>query len=448
MENSQQHSKHKNARHDKQTRYLSQAIQLEESVNPHIIHTTLIMVSLALLTFITWAALTNINEVARTPGEVVPYGYQQTVQHLEGGIVKRINVRDGDVVQQGDVLMELDDSIVKEDLERAMSKQLFLQKQAERLRAFVEGRTPDFSKFVGVTDAMITDQKAFFDGMRTAREKEAQIVRDQITQKEQNLLSIQSDLKMSKESLSIAKDMYNRRLTLNRKGYVSDMQLLENKRQVKELEADVQRQTNNIGIAESEILEFEDRLQSLSAGHVDDAHERLSQVLNDEAQNIKVIDKLEERISRLKIRAPSHGLVKGLTVNTIGAVIAPGATLMEIVPLDKSLEISVKISPRDIGHLELGQPVQVKFSTFDFSRYGFIRGQLAQISATTFAGEQGERYYQGRVLVDRNYVGDDPRNIIMPGMTVMADIITGNKTILQYMLKPIHISLKTAFTER
>lgn len=145
---------------------------------------------------------------------------------------------------------------------------------------------------------------------------------------------------------------------------------------------------------------------------------------------------------------PSRGLVKGLSVNTIGEVIQPGQTIMEIIPLDKALEVAVKISPQDIGHLKVGQAVQVKFSTFDFSRYGSIAGHLEQISATTFSGENGDRYYQGRILLDQNHVGVNPENMIMPGMTVMADVITGDKTILQYMLKPIHVSLKTAFTER
>ena len=108
----------------------------------------------------------------------------------------------------------------------------------------------------------------------------------------------------------------------------------------------------------------------------------------------------------------------------------------------------MKISPQDIGHLKVGQAVQVKFSTYDFSRYGFVKGTLDQISATTFQGDKGERFYQGRILLDQNYVGNDPDNVVMPGMTVMADVITGEKTILQYMLKPIHLSMKTAFTER
>lgn len=433
---------------EKQTKYLSQAIQLEEAVNPHIIRATMTMISLAIFVFLCWAGFTNINEVARTPGEVVPAGYQQTVQHLEGGIIKDINVAEGDVVSQGQILIAMDDGSIKEDLERAQSKQISLTQQGERLRAFLDNRAPNFSQTEGVTDAMISDQKAFFESMSIARNKEKEIISDQILQKTQSIRTLQTDLETARQTLKIDEDMYARRQKLNKQGYASDMQLLADQKQVQERKGEIKRLENQIIVANSEIEEFKGRLESLSARHRDEVNERLDAVLTDMAQNGALIEKLEERIGRLQIKAPAHGLVQGLSVNTIGAVIQPGQTIMEIVPLDKNLEIAVKISPQDIGHLKVGQNVQVKFSTFDFSRYGSVQGKLEQISASTFSGDKGERYYQGRVALAQNYVGGDPENIIMPGMTVMADVITGDKTILQYMLKPIHRSLKTAFTER
>ena len=433
---------------EKQTRYLSQAIQLEEAVNPHIIRATMTMVSLAILVFIVWAGFTNINEVARTPGEVVPHGYQQTVQHLEGGMVKAINVHEGDVVDEGQVLVRLNDASLKEDIERARVKQLGLEMQAERLRAFVDGREPDFSKFNQANERMVSDQRAFFEGMRTARQKEEHVIRDQIAEKRHMVLSLSNDLETARANLEIEENIYVRKVDLNKKGYTSDMQLLSHERDLNEMKGKIKSLENRKLGAEAEITEYENRLASLSATHRDEAYEKLSEVEAEQSQNIEIIQKMEERIGRLDIRAPSRGLVKGVAVNTIGAVIQPGQTIMEIVPLDKNLVVEVKISPQDIGHLKIGQPVQVKFSTFDFSRYGSVRGQLDHISATTFSGNQGERYYQGRVLLAQSHVGANPDNVIMPGMTAMADVITGRKTILQYMLKPIHISLRTAFTER
>lgn len=436
------------SKREKQTRFLSQAIQLEEAVNPHIIRATMSMVSLAIIAFLIWAGLTNINEVARTPGEVVPQGYQQTVQHFEGGIVKAIHVHEGQVVKEGQPLITLEDSILKDDLERVLVKQVGLELQEERLRAFIEGRRPNFRSLTNATGQMVEDEGTFFEGMRAAREKEQTIIRAQIEDRRQRIEALKSDLITARENLSIAEDMYQRRLSLNEKGYASDIRLLEDKRSLNQAKGELRRIQNETVSGRAEISEYEERLESLSARHRDEALERLSLVATEKAQNMEIVHKLKERMSRLDLRAPARGFVKGLNINTVGAVVQPGQTLLEIVPLDKHLEVAVKISPQDIGHIKVGQPVEVKFSTFDFSRYGSVTGQLEHISATTFAGEKGERYYQGRVLLEADYVGNDPGNRIMPGMTVMADIITGKKTILEYMLRPIHISLKTAFTER
>ena len=198
----------------------------------------------------------------------------------------------------------------------------------------------------------------------------------------------------------------------------------------------------------AEIGEFNNRLQSLSSNHNNDVSERLDQLMEKKAENAELIDKLQGRVARLEIVAPVKGVVKGLELNTVGAVVRPGETLMDIVPMDESLVIQVKIPPQHIGHIEVGQKVEVKFSSFDFSRYGVVPGKLDRISATTFTGANGERYYQGRILLDRNYVGQSKANRVLPGMTVMAEIITGRKTLLDYLLKPVHNALKTAFSER
>ena len=433
---------------DSQTRYLSQAIQLEEAVNPHIIRATLFIISLSVITFLTWAGFTNINEVARASGEVVPQGYEQIVQHFEGGVVKAIHVEEGDIVEQGQPLLTLNESILKEDLQRVQVKQLDLELKAERLRAFTEDRHPDFNGFQNIAEKKISDQQSFFAGMIEARQKERNVLAQQIDAKTKMVDALHTEKETVKTQLSIAQDFYNRRQELNRQGYASDMQLLQDQQNLNQYKGELQQFENRIIATKAEIEDLRNRRESLVAKHHDEALEKLSAVLSEQDQNIKVIDKLQERLGRLDITAPSKGLVKGLTINTVGAVIQPGETLLEIVPMHKDLLVTVKINPKDIGHLEIGQQVQVKFSSFDFSRYGSVTGVLNQISATTFSSTDGGRYYHGRIFLNQNFVGNDRRNIILPGMTVMADIITGEKTILQYMLKPIHISLKTAFTER
>lgn len=431
-----------------QLKYLSQAVQLEEAVSPAIIRTTMMTIGLALLAFTVWAGFTNINEVARTPGEVVPSGYQQVVQHLEGGIVGKILVAEGNIVKPGQILVELNGAGVLEDLERARSKQVALQMQEERLRAFIEKRQPDFSAFSQEHQDVVRDQVNFFSSMSSVNEEERKIIADQIEQKRRVISSLSLELSTAQQNLTIARELFSKREELHGKGYLSDTKYLEARQGMNAIEGDISQIKSRISVAQAEIAEYRNRLSSLGFSQKDRANERLDAVITERLQHEETLRKLEERSGRLAIRAPIGGIVKGLAVNTIGAVIKPGEVLMEVVPVDKDLVVQVKIPPQHIGHLRLGQPVKVKFSSFDFSRYGLLDGKLEQVSATTFSGEGGERYYQGRIKLDRNYVGKDKSNLVVPGMTVMAEIVTGEKTILQYLLKPIHNSLKTAFSER
>jgi len=177
--------------------------------------------------------------------------------------------------------------------------------------------------------------------------------------------------------------------------------------------------------------------------------QQLGQLQNDLAENKELIHKITQQINRLELRSPAHGIVKGLQIHTIGGIIPPGQPLMEIVPLDKELIAEVKVSPNDIGHIKTGDHVTVKVTTFDFSRYGSIDGTVSVLSATTFTSPQGAPFYKGLIKLDKHYVGNNPEmNKVLPGMIVNADIITGEKSLLAYMLKPIHRSLNSAFIER
>lgn len=431
-----------------QIRYLSQAVQLEEAVNPAIIRTTLSIISVAIIAFTVWSGFTNINEVARTPGEVVPNGYQQVVQHLEGGIVAKIDVAEGGTVTKGQTLLVLDGAGTKDDLARAQSRQTSLLLQEERLRAYIEQREPDFSAFEATHPELTRDQTRFFNDMKTAHNEETLVIKEQVSQKARTISTLQTELATAQSNLALAQKLFDRRQELHGKGYLSDTKFLEAEQNLNNIRGNVNQIRTRITVAEAEKNEFQNRMKSLGFNYSDDVNERLDAVLSEKSQNEELIQKLQDRASRLEIKAPVDGIVKGLAVNTIGAVVRPGDTLMEIVPTGDNLIVQVKIPPQHIAHLKTGQDVKVKLSSYDFSRYGLIEGKLEQVSATTFSGEGGERYYQGKIRLENNYVGKDPSNIITPGMTAMAEIITGRKTILQYLLKPIHNSLKTAFSER
>ncbi len=432
-----------------QLRYLTHSARLQETLPSYMSRVTIVVISVTVCAFIGWAAFTNVNEVARVPGEVVPLGPQQIVQHLEGGIIKDIGVEEGALVDAGTVMMRLSGSGFNEDLGQVEERQLYLGLQRERLQAFIDGRKPDFKAFAKAPPEQIENQNRMYAAMLEARQSERNIIEEQINQKQNSIKALQSRQAMIGQNLNITSDLLNRKAQLESKGYVSKISYLQTQQEAVTLRGESQQVHAQVEEARAALKEYRDRLTSLDTRFRDDAWKQLEAVENDMAENSKVMDKMKGRVDRLEVTAPVRGLVKSLSVNTVGGVVTPGQTLMEIVPLDRPMIVEVRIPPRHIGHLKVGQPVQVKVSSFDYSRYGSIEGELDYMSASTFQNENGERYYKGRVKLSQNYVGSNPdMNIVVPGMTVMADIVTGDKTIMQYLLKPIRNSMQTAMTER
>ncbi len=433
-----------------QLRYLSHSARLQETLPSHMARVTIFSISLTVCAFITWSGFTNINEMARAPGEVVPQGFQQIVQHLDGGIVTEILVDEGRLVEKGAPLVRLSGAGATEDLGQVEERQLSLGLQQERLKAFVNGRKPDYTVFKTASAEQISNQQRMYDAMLEARQGERDVINEQIKQKQNSIRALQSRQGAISKNLNITRDLLSRKEQLHSNGYVSKISYLETQQEANALSGENMQLSAQVDEARAALTEYKDRLESLDSKYRDEAWRQLEAVENEMAQNKKMGEKLQNRVERLDVVAPVRGLVKSLGVTTVGGVVAPGQTLMEIVPLDRPMIVDVRLSPRHIGHLRVGQPVQVKISSFDYSRYGAIQGELEYISASTFEETaQGERYYKGRVKLAQNYVGNNPdKNIIVPGMTVMVDIVTGDKTILQYLLKPIRNSIQTAMTER
>ncbi|HEU4838508.1 MAG TPA: HlyD family type I secretion periplasmic adaptor subunit, partial [Micavibrio sp.] len=349
---------------ENQIRHLSQAVQLEEAVSPTIIRTTMMTIGVTIIAFTIWAGFTNINEVARAPGEIVPSGYQQVVQHLEGGLVRKIDVAEGDMVEKGQELVLLDGAGFAEDLELARGKQLALSLQEERLRAYLERRDPDFSQFKVSDEAALRDQQNFFKSMEVSNAEERKIVQEQIVQKRRVIGSLQSELKTAEGNREISQKLFNSRRELYGKGFLSETKFLEAQQALNSINGEISQIKSRLSVSQAEISEYQNRLNSLGLTQNDEINMRLDSILVEKAQNEEVLRKLEERFARLSIRAPVSGIVKGLAVNTIGAIVRPGETLMEIVPVDHEMVVQVKIEPQHVGHIKIGQPVKVKLSSF------------------------------------------------------------------------------------
>lgn len=430
-------------------RHLAQAVQLEESGTAPLIRFTLLMASLACMAFVVWASLTRVDEVAVAEGEVVPTGSVQTIQHFEGGLVEAILVKEGELVEPDQPLLRLSPAQALGDLEQTRAREMTLLLKAERLRAFVESRKPDFS-FAGPTyERLVADNAGIFQAQNQARDSARSIIHAQIEQKRSDLKLLEAQHGSLREQAAALREEFKIREQLVAKGLVTRIVHLDTKRELARAEGELARILGQTITAREAVNEAERRLLDNQSTLQKQAMDELGISIAELAQVQESIARLEDRVHRLVVTSPTRGYIKGLAVRNTGAVIQPGGLVTELVPADHQLRIDAKVLPRDVGHVKPGQRVKIKVTTFDFARYGSIMGELTRISASTFINEKGEPYFKAVVTLERAYVGDDPaKYAIRPGMTVQAEVLTGDKTLLQYMLKPVFTQLQQSFHER
>ena len=433
----------------RQVRFLAQHIVLEEIGIPGLLRTMIIAVGVIILTFLVWAATTHVREVAVAPGEVIPTGKVQIVQHLEGGIIDEIHTEDGAVVEAGQILLRLDPKSVASKLGELSANRAGLLLKAERLRAFADGRAPDFSFIEPKYAGLAADQLAIFEVQENARVNRQAVLDDQIKKTQAELDLLEGQKKTHSKVIALLNEELGMRKTLLKKGLSSKLKVLDMQRQAAKAQGDYAKLLGEIELAIRTLAESQSRRAELDATLKEEAISELDTLTRELAEVEETLLRAEDQAERLDIRAPVAGIVKGLQMNTLGGVAAPGGVVLEIVPMDKEMFVEAHISTRDVGHVAEGQPVTVKVSTYDYAQYGGVSGKLTGVSASTFVDEQGVPYYKGFVSLDHNYVGGNPkRNLVLPGMTVEADIKTGNKTLLQYLLKPVYASVNESFRER
>ncbi len=420
---------------------VTQPITMEESPVPGALYTGANIIGILLFVFLTWASFASVQEIASASGQIIPNGYVQTVQHLEGGIIKEILVEDGQYVEKGQALIKFDNTNADADFGQMKSRQSSLQQQSIRLKKFASG---EFD-----ASSLTPEEMIILESMEASRSGQQEVLRDQIAQKENELQGILSARSSIKRNLELASEEFSINKELSKKGSVSKVAVMSSERQVNLLKGDLTASVSQENQAMAAIREYRNRLESLNADLSQDAMTKLGEIEAELAEINKSIVKLEDVSARTTVTAPVSGIAKGLTVHTIGSIIEQGKILLEIVPMNKEMVVEALIQPSDIGNVQEGQNVKVKVTAFDFSKYGTISGHLKSISASTFQNEKGESFYKAKIKLEKNYIGlDTQKNRILPGMVVQADIITGKKTIIEYLLRPVNAAMQTAFNER
>lgn len=432
----------------RQLRHLSKDARLEEGVEPHLAITTIWIVAGSVFAMLLWAAFATVPEVAHGEGRIEPKGFERAVQHAGGGVIKRIAVRSGERVEKGQLLAILDDPSLDAEITRVRARELTLSLEAERLRAFAEGRAADFSPFAASSKADVDEAASTLDAMRSALADRRQVAERQLEQKEQELTINRTRLESELKAYAQIDELSVRREQLYEKGLLAFSAIAEIRRELAVKTGEIEVLRERIMQAQNAITEFRARLSTIGSNERSKALQELQTVQGDIEAVRATRRKLVTQTRQLRLTAPVSGVVLSVEGVTEGVVLQAGADLMRIVPDEAPLIARIRIEPRDIGRLQLGQDVHIKVSAYDFVRYGSVPGRLTYISAGSFTDIDGRAYFSAEVELDRVYLGahagDSP---ILSGMTVTADIINGERTILEYLLKPIRTALSASLTE-
>lgn len=431
------------------TRFLSRAILLEESGPPRAIITTVGIISLFLFGVITWSAVTTLNETSVARGQIMPSSSVKPVQHLEGGIVAQIHIKEGDEVKKGQAMLRLAPTAAMSDLSRLKARHIALILQITRLKAFADGKKETFSAYKEEYPILVKDQLDILSQQNKSRNAQQKVIRSQITEKKNELVLLKRKEDTEIKNLEIISEELGMRQELTDKGLGSRIILLEVQRAHNKAQGDLNNTQLSKASINASIAQVKGNLIAFNEEFRNEALIQVDGLSSERAQVAAQLTQLNDRVRRLTVTAPADGIVTGLKYRTVGSIVTPGDVVAEIVPITDTLVAEVRISPRDIGHVKIGSKVLIKVDTYNYSRYGSIDSQLSHLSASSFIDERGDAYFKGFINLPQNYIGIDPKsNRITSGMTVVADIQTGQKTLLQYLTKPINNALDTAFRER
>ncbi|TAN71159.1 MAG: HlyD family type I secretion periplasmic adaptor subunit [Methylobacter sp.] len=434
---------------DRQRRLLSDTAHIEDELIPDFVRPLVQLVAVAVMLFFLWAGLTHITEVARALGEVITIGKPKVVQHVDGGIIKEIMVEEHSLVHEGQELLRFDGSQAMANLNQAETRLVALKLRAERLSAFAEGRKPDFAPLADSHDDLLADQQALYHTQVDTRDSTLSILDRQIDQQRRRIAQHKELLEASVGQQNLTGELSSMRENLAARHLVTRIVLLETRRAKVTADGEVARIRQDIGVAQQSLAELEDRRVDTLNQLRREAQNEMGTVTAEIAEVEETMANLKSKVDRLVVRAPHRGYVLEQKVLTVGQVIQPGALLMQIVPDDVPLEAEIRIQPKDIGYVRVGQRVNLRVSSYDYARFGFATGTLRRVSVSSTLDEVSKPYYRGWVALDRPYVGKIPgRNMLQSGMGVEAEVITGKKTLLSYLSKPVIDVVTRSFHER
>ncbi len=412
-----------------------------------------VMTFVFIVTMLIWAHYAVLDEVTRGEGTVIPSSKTQVIQNLEGGILAEVLVREGDIVEKGDILVRIDNTAAQANFRDLQSQYFVLLASIARMEAELESRELVMPEEVlQEAPAAAANQTALFRLRQDQLRAQIRVLQSQAAQRKQEIKEMRSRSHQLQRSLDLAQQELAITQPLVNKGVLPRLDLIRIQREMTELEGE--RSSIRLAIPRlvTAVAEAEQRIEELVLATKAEVSNELNQARAEFNSVTETLFAGKDRVVRTEVRSLVRGTIKDIKHNTVGGVIRPGEDILEIVPLDDTLLIEAKIRPADIAFLRPGQEATVKITAYDFSIYGGLTAKLERISADTIRDDEdqrGERFYRAYLRTDRNYLVRRGEELpIIPGMTATVEILTGKKSVLDYVLKPILKARDRALTER
>lgn len=435
---------------DKVAAYADKLLVTDEEL-PLYRHLQLLTIVGSMLVFLIWASFAHIEQVTRGDGKVIPSSEIQIIQHQEGGIVDEFMVKEGDKVQIGQILMRLRDVGAAADLGASTQKYGGLQAKIARLQAEAEGMsTPTFpDDLIKTVPESVQQELNTFRANKLKLDSEITVLRSQLNQRQQEVNEIQTKISDINRVKALSDQEMEMIRPLVEKGSAPKRDLLQMEQQLATHNTELNGLRAALPRARAAVAEAQARLADATTQARATAQAELAQT-QIEAQTIgQTLGALEDKKSRTDIRSPVDGIVKDLKINTVGGVVKPGDDVVEIVPSDDQLLVEARVRPADIAFIYPGQKATVKLTAYDFAIYGGLPAEVVDISADTITNEKGESFYRVKVRTNVTSLKHNGQELpIIPGMVATIDILTGERTVMEYILKPFVKTLDSAMGER
>jgi adhesin transport system membrane fusion protein len=416
----------------------------------HFAYLLSIITTISIALFIFWAAIAKLDEVTKGDAQVIPSSKIQLIQSLDGGVVSELLVREGEIVEKDQVLLRIDNLSAQTNLMEREARYNYLQGMVARLDAEINGTELVFPEVLKQkAPQIITEQINQYNLRQSQRSAELSVLESQTSQRNSEVREMAARLQQLNGNLRLKEEELNMRRPLVAQGAMSKVELLRIEGEVMDLRGEINTINTAVPRAKSAVAEAQQRIGEVKAKFRSEAQNELGAAKAEMDSLTQILRGGADKVERTQLKSPVKGTVKQITANTIGGVIKPGEDVMEIVPLNDTLLIEAKVPPKDIAFIRPDQKAIVKITAYDYSIYGGLNGEVEGISADTIQNEKGESFYRVTIRTKDTVMIHNGKELpIIPGMTANVQILTGRKSVLDYLLKPIMKARQEALRER